>query len=379
MPHYMLHVANETTVPHMLNLPSRRDGTIAALGKCRSRPRRLELSELARSLLRWITSSFRHRTSAANDGGQRNGNREQPGRQPPISNRRVEQKSAEARIMARLIAEYLHELHGVSNALPLAESAKSGVERRGNTRKRANRAAKADARRTERTFNVVSFPKSGRTWLRVMLDDLRLDAKYTHDGSDHSRTGHVEELQPASQAFAGKIVVFLYRDPRDTAVSGYFQASKRLNSYTGTISDFIRDPRHGIEKIARFNMEWLERGPVLGTFLPVTYEELRRDTVGTLSRIIAFVGAERSEDSIRSSIDEASFEKLKQKEASGELAERYGKALLPGDTTDPQSYKVREGLVGGFRKHLSDADVSYCDEVLHRLGYPLERHALRAA
>ena len=27
---------------------------------------------------------------------------------------------------------------------------------------------------------VVSFPKSGRTWLRVMLDKLNLPMRYTH-------------------------------------------------------------------------------------------------------------------------------------------------------------------------------------------------------
>ncbi len=268
--------------------------------------------------------------------------------------------------MARLIARYLRT--------ELGEAPSKGG---GSQRREAIRSAKAQARRAARSFDVVSFPKSGRTWLRVMLDELKLDGKYTHDGSGHSRVGHIEELQPASEAFAGRTIVFLYRDPRDTVVSGYFQATKRVNTYAGSISDFIRDPRHGVEKIVRFNMEWLERGPVLGRFLPVTYEDLRADTAGTLTRIIGFVGAERPAEAIATAIDEASFDKMKQKEASGELGERYGKVLMPADSSDPQSYKVREGLVGGFRKHLGEADIAFCDEVLVRLGYPLERHGSR--
>lgn len=238
----------------------------------------------------------------------------------------------------------------------------------------AKQAAKAAARRAGRTFQVVSFPKSGRTWLRVMLDGLKLDAKYTHDGSGHSRTGHVEEIEPASDAFAGKTIVFLYRDPRDTVVSGYFQTAKRLGGYDGTISDFVRDPRHGIEKIVRFNMEWLARGSELGRFHPLTYEDLKADTAGTLASIVGFVGAERRADEIATAVDEASFEKMQARERSGELAERYGRILAPADDSDPQSYKVREGIVGGFRKHLGAEDVAYCDEVIARLGYPLERH-----
>ena len=50
---------------------------------------------------------------------------------------------------------------------------------------------------------MVSFPKSGRTWVRVMLDSVNCKLRYTHDGSDLP-------------------LLFLHRDPRDTAVSGFF-------------------------------------------------------------------------------------------------------------------------------------------------------------
>lgn len=312
-----------------------------------------------RSLLNRLMSPFR---SAKPTGAQRRGKR------AGLRNA-ADEKQAEAKEMARLIAKYLRsemEAAGVSKGL-------------GNPRREAIRAAKAEARKAARSFDVVSFPKSGRTWLRVMLDALKLDATYTHDGSGHSVVGHVEEIEPASEAFAGKTVVFLYRDPRDTVVSGFFQATKRIGIYRGTISDFIRDPRHGIEKIARFNNEWLARGPQLCRFMPVTYEELRLDSAGTLTRIVAFIGEERPEEAIRTVVDEASFEKMQQKEASGELAAQYGKALMPRNAADPQSYKVREGIVGGFRTHLSEADVAYCDEVLSRLGYPLDRHGSQEA
>jgi hypothetical protein len=287
---------------------------------------------------------------------------------------------AEAKEMARLIAQYLRTELSESPSKAKGNTGRETIRTaKAGARREAIRAAKAEARRAARSFHVVSFPKSGRTWLRVILDDLKLSANYTHDGSGHSRVGHIEELEPASEAFAGKTVVFLYRDPRDTVVSGYFQATKRVNTYTGSISDFIRDPRHGVEKIVRFNMEWLERGPALGKFLPVTYEELRADTAGTLTRIIDFIGAERPAEAIEAAVDEASFEKLKLKEASGELGARYGKAMMPADSSDPQSYKVREGVVGGFRKHLGEDDIAFCDEVLARLGYPLDHHGSREA
>jgi hypothetical protein len=255
----------------------------------------------------------------------------------------------------------------------------SSEKQRRRARKEAIQATKAAARRAGRTFEVVSFPKSGRTWLRVMLDGLKLDATYTHDGSGHSRTSHVEELQPASDAFAGKTVVFLYRDPRDTVVSGYFQTAKRLGGYDGTISDFIRDPRHGIEKIGRFNMEWFARGVDRGRFHAVTYEDLKADTAGALTAIVAFVGAKRDAAEIATAVAEGAFETMQARERAGELAQRYSRLPTSAKPDDPQSYKVREGIVGGFRKHLGAEDIAFCNEVLARLGYPLDRHGAREA
>jgi hypothetical protein len=42
----------------------------------------------------------------------------------------------------------------------------------------------------------VSFPCSGRTWLRHMFHDLGVDTEYTHDGSDHKAGRPLSELNP---------------------------------------------------------------------------------------------------------------------------------------------------------------------------------------
>lgn len=290
---------------------------------------------------------------------------------------RAEQKAKEAAREAK--QKERAERRGIAPQRTHGLKSKRQIYSEREAQREQNRAARAAARRAGRTFHVVSFPKSGRTWLRVMLDELKLDAKYTHDGSSHAHSGHVEKLEPASEAFAGKTVVFLFRDPRDTVVSGYFQTTKRLGGYDGTISDFVRDPHHGVEKIIRFNMEWLARGAELGRFHAVTYEDLKADTPGALANIVSFVGAERAAEEIAAVVEEAAFEKMQARERSGELAERYGRILAPGDSNDPQSFKVREGIVGGFRKHLSDDDVAFCNDVIARLDYPLERHGSREA
>src|SRR3954468_24189642 len=71
-------------------------------------------------------------------------------------------------------------------------------------------------------LTVVSFPNSGRTWLRVMLDQLWIASEFKHNGSGHSRRLAFDALSPAGPRFTKRRVILLLRDPRDTVVSGYF-------------------------------------------------------------------------------------------------------------------------------------------------------------
>lgn len=196
---------------------------------------------------------------------------------------------------------------------------------------------------------VVSFPKSGRTWLRVMLNDLGVRIKFEHDGGKHSTPKPIESLRLCSRRiYAEKPVVFLLRDPRDTAVSGYFQKTLRRDGYDGSIADFIRHPLHGIEKIVRYNLTWLERGQQLPAFRAVTYEEMRADPRATLRKILTLVGAERADAAIKFAVTNNTLDKMRAREAGSSYSE-YKDALTTGDVNDPEFYKVRRGKVGGSR------------------------------
>jgi hypothetical protein len=212
---------------------------------------------------------------------------------------------------------------------------------------------------------VVSFPKSGRTWLRVMLDDLGVWLDYDSNQAGHRYKTHAEELAPPDALVGKRRLIFLHRDPRDTVVSGYFQASRRRRDcFQGTISDFIRDPHHGIEKIVRYNSMWLSAIEGREDALEVRYEDLHRDTARELRRIAAFVGRHPSEQRVQRAVREGSFEVMREREASGEYARTYGTRLLPRDASDPESYKVRRGKVGGWSDYLSAEDAAYCASVM---------------
>ena len=54
------------------------------------------------------------------------------------------------------------------------------------------------------------------------------------------------DLDPNKSNFAGSRVLLLGRDIRDTLVSAFFQASRRVGVFEGTMSEFIRSERFGV-------------------------------------------------------------------------------------------------------------------------------------
>ena len=65
----------------------------------------------------------------------------------------------------------------------------------------------------------VSYPKSGRTWLRVLMADLRVSMGFTHldAGADKKSWGKRHSNLRTPKVSQRKII-FLHRDPRDTVV-----------------------------------------------------------------------------------------------------------------------------------------------------------------
>jgi hypothetical protein len=216
---------------------------------------------------------------------------------------------------------------------------------------------------------LVSFPKSGRTWLRVMLDAAGVHIDYTHDRSGHCGQRHFSEMEHDKSGYKGRRVAFLVRDPRDVAVSSYFQATKRISVYSGSISEFIRDPKHGIEKIIIFNSEWFASAGVPESFCLVQYEDMHTRLREVLTEVIRFADPSRPMPDLDALMELGRFENMQEQESRGELAKKYGGILKPGDASDPESFKCRKGKVGGYGEYLSEEYIAYCDQVLRQYRY----------
>jgi len=238
----------------------------------------------------------------------------------------------------------------------------------------------ADSRRADREaeYFLVSYPKCGRTWLRVLLSRA-LEIHYgspevdylggaflggnvpgaprvrvTHDDDPHWKTSR--GLDRRKRRYRGKRVVLLVRDPRDVLVSMYFERSRRERAYSGTLSQFLHERRGSLDTILAYYNIWARSRGIPSDLLVVRYEDLRRDTERELVRLLAFIGvSDASEATVREAVRFASFESMREMESAGSL--ESGR-LRPRDPNDPESFKTRRGKVGGFVDYLNPDEIA---------------------
>ena len=230
---------------------------------------------------------------------------------------------------------------------------------------------------------LISYPKSGRTWVRFMLNSAGIDLVYDHAGAENRDGRRFEQIATIPKRWRRWRVIFLFRDPRDTAVSSFFQASKRVKRsrrFSGDLHQFIRDPRYGIEKIARFNLLWMHSAPIFRDFMSLSYEDLHADTEGELSRLVAFATKSGPDPStIARAVDEGCFDRLRAVELTLGSRKDEQARLGGGEASDPESLKARRGKVMGWTDYFSEEDSSFADSVLARLDYDARMASLRRA
>jgi len=245
---------------------------------------------------------------------------------------------------------------------------------------------------------VVSWGKSGRTWLRVMLSraytlkaglpasqllefdnlkkqDARLPAVFfTHNNYLPDYTGN----EDSRSHFKGKRVVLLVRDPRDVAVSQFFQWRFRMRPHKKFINDypphgadidtwnFVLDKRAGAPRIIDCFNGWVDAIGELQHILVVRYEDLRADPAAELQRILDFTGTGVSPEQVREAVDFAAYDNMKKMEAEG-FFKGSGARVKAGDNTNPQSYKVRKAKVGGYRDYFTDEQCAQLEHMVSEL------------
>jgi alcohol sulfotransferase len=237
---------------------------------------------------------------------------------------------------------------------------------------------------------LVSYPKSGRTWLRYLLSCYFADIAKLDFEPDLRNTFHihpnfdrdaerglpvfigreravgfpliaVSHRQFERRLFAGRPTIILVRDPRDVCVSAYYHETRHKHRFAGSVAEFIEDETYGVPAIVRYHNGWAE-GLVGNRSLVISYEAMSNSTDATIRRILEFLDQPVDETALANAIEKARFSKMQKTEK---------KTGIPGheyDRSDKDSLRVRKGKVGGFADTMSSAEadrvLSICAETL---------------
>ena len=249
---------------------------------------------------------------------------------------------------------------------------------------------------------IVSYAKSGRTWLRVMLskyfqlhyslDELEMlefdnlhrkkhgipKILFTHDHYAAYFSGNHD----TKADYYMKPVILLVRDPRDVVVSTFFhtryRASKQKmkwnapDDYNNEMSMYEFIQKRLPQVIDMMNQWEAELHKMLRGLL-VRYEDLRTDPERQFSKIISFIDIPIINELINETTEYAAFANMK-KRAENQGIQDSEQRLTPANPDNPDSAKIRRAKIGGYRDYLTDKQIIEIDRIVttslsHTFGY----------
>src|SRR5690349_9403135 len=217
---------------------------------------------------------------------------------------------------------------------------------------------------------IVSYPKSGTTWMQMILYQLTTNGSMNIPHIDvvvpHFEETLVLQNKRVSDLPPPRIVkthlpyhavpkgpgryIYVMRDGRDVAVSYFHQLLfHRLRPVSNNFNEFFKHFLRGdIPYGSWFDHlnAWLKNGKKLRVHF-VTYEELTNDLEGTIRGIAAFCDLNIDESELPRILHNCSFAFMQQHEKQFSLSNRpRAPAALP--------VMMRTGKAGSWRDYLDD-------------------------
>src|SRR5271163_4694791 len=236
---------------------------------------------------------------------------------------------------------------------------------------------------------LVSYPKSGNTWVRFLLANL------LHP-NETVGFANINRLLPApgvlSKRFLRSLprprilkshetfdvrfrkVIYLVRDPRDVAISEYhFDLKKRYIEPDLSLEQFVK--RFIAGETSSYSSWWEHAASWIATrqgnpaFLLVRYEDLLADSIGETRKIAEFLGIPAGPERLQAAVERSSADrmrKLEKQEADHWTGTKNTRKDIPF---------VRAATSGGWKESLPLASAEQIEvawtPLLNFLGYEL--------
>ncbi|XP_042212603.1 sulfotransferase family cytosolic 1B member 1-like isoform X2 [Homarus americanus] len=233
---------------------------------------------------------------------------------------------------------------------------------------------------------VASYPKTGTTWVQEIVYMLTHSLEKSDDSSEvlETRFPYLEYPYPGIKSIGAKTgpryvkthlpitllpssfensnakLIYIARNPRDTAVS-YFYFLRLLTqcSYEGTLSSFIKMFLSDMAVYSPFFDHvlgyWKSREDP--SILFITYEELHQDSIKVIKKIAEFLEVEVSDYAVNYIAACTSFSAMA---ANPSVNYEHWKDL--GFAHKDKGQFMRKGQVGSWEVHLNKEEVAAFEE-----------------
>ena len=223
----------------------------------------------------------------------------------------------------------------------------------------------------------VSFCKSGRTWCRYFLAkylegqgenfesklDFPTDIFFTHNFFD---IHYDNELKPKiyfPDIMHDKKTIVLVRDPRDVAVSYFYQITRRqkMNVHDQDLESFLLSPKFGIERHSQFVIKLLDfaNDKNKDNKLILLYENIVNDSITEFRKFIRFIFDSCDENLLKKAVRDSKFSNMRSYEIYLSSTDKK-KNYFGSDTYSNDNFlKTRKGKVGSYKEELTTEFISY--------------------
>lgn len=221
---------------------------------------------------------------------------------------------------------------------------------------------------------LVGHPKSGNTWLSLMLAVLiekNFNKKVNLNNfgefipSFHDRDYQIQKYHhlPRPRIFRNEAprfpdlypkTIYILRDPRAAYVSYYHHCVHDIGDRNWKIEDFLAEMLENgcIKKLEPYLIHWdkhvlgwLERSKKQPVIF-VKYEEMIQDRYRVMKKVVDFVGIDCVEEDIQNAVQRGDFKSMREEEKT------YGAAPYSG-TKGEGGFFTRKGKVDSWKEELT--------------------------
>lgn len=223
-------------------------------------------------------------------------------------------------------------------------------------------------------YYLVSYPKSGNTWMRFLLSNLLCQEEaltlqniwlYIPDSHDSKQYQYIADINsdfnqlsyqfvkshdPYFPFYRNKNVIYLVRDGRDALSSFYHYRRARIRSSIA-VSDLIKwNKSISMGMWSEHVVGWV-RG-LCSRKIIIRYEDLLNNPHQEVQRLLEFLGWELDVATVQRAIRNSSFKSLQ--EIENQFGVKYQDRITSADTASPF---FRKGSTGNWKETFLPEDV----------------------